>query len=171
MNRRQFTQRLAALASVPAMPAGLVTAATTGVPATAASVGQPYLWAAFVARIHDKASVQMFKRQLSLTDETATQVYNTLLNDGVISAPNAQGVSHAMNPFKRNFTTGMATAPQTSLKDMVEDGLDRLLEDDQSDHIEKAEQDSDAVNSVSSICEDEPDICENPAKRPAQINT
>ena len=71
MNRRQFTQRLAALGAVPVMPAGLATAATSAMPATAASVGQPYLWAAFVARIHDKASVQMFKRQLSLTDEKA----------------------------------------------------------------------------------------------------
>ena len=71
MNRRQFTQRLTALGAVPVMPAGLTAAATSAMPAMAASVGQPYLWATFVAHIHDKASVQMFKHQLSLTDEKA----------------------------------------------------------------------------------------------------
>ena len=171
MNRRQFTQRLAALGAVPVMPAGLATAATSAMPATAASVGQPYLWAAFVARIHDKASVQMFKRQLSLTDEKAAQVYNTLLNDGVISVPNAQGVSHAMNPFKRNFATGMASTTQSSVKSKIEDGYDRLLEDDQQEPVAKVVEDSEPVNSVSPECEDESDILENPAQRTADLDT
>jgi hypothetical protein len=165
MNRRQFTQSLAALAATPALPARLATAATT-VPAATASMGQPYLWAAFISRIHDKSSVQMLKRHLSLTDETATQVYKALINDGVITAPNPQGVSHAMNPFKRNFATSMASNPQSAFKQKVEEGLDRLLDDEPNLDI-KAEDDSEPVNPDSPECEDESDILENPAICPA----
>ena len=160
MNRRQFTQRLAALAATPALPASLATAATSATPTAAASAGQPHLWAAFVARVHDKASVQMFKRQLSLTDEVATQVYDTLLKDGIISMPNAQGVSHAMNPFKRNFTTGLASTPQSSFARKVERGVDQFLNEDQV----KLENDSEPVNPVSPEYEDESVILENPAQ-------
>ena len=168
MNRRQFTQRLAALAATPALPAGIATAATSA-PAATATATQPYMWAAFVARVHDKASVQMFKRQLSLTDETATQVYNSLLNDGIISAPNAQGVSHAMNPFKRNFATSMASNPQSAFKQKLEEGLDRLLDDEPKLDV-KAGGDSEPVNPDSPKCEDESVILENPAIGPAPDN-
>jgi hypothetical protein len=168
MNRRQFTQSLAALAATPALPAQLASAATT-VPAATASMGQPYLWAAFISRIHDKSSVQMLKRHLSLTDETATQVYKSLINDGVISAPNAQGVSHAMNPFKRNFATSMASNPQSAFKQKVEEGLDRLLDDEPKLDL-KAADDSEPVNPDSPECEDESDILENPANSPAPDN-
>ena len=94
-----------------------------------------------------------------------------MLNDGVISAPNARGVSHDMNPFKRNFTTGMASAPQSSLKSKIEDGYDRLLEDDQQEPVAKVVEDSEPVNSVSPECEDESDILENPAQRTADLDT
>jgi hypothetical protein len=169
MNRRQFTQRLAAIAATPILPAS-ITSVTMATPA-AASAGQPYLWAALVARIHDKASVQMFKRQLSLTDETATQVYNTLLNDGVISAPNAQGVSHAMNPFKRNFATSIGSTPQSSFKQKIQEGLDHVLDDDQSEPQIKEHDDSVPVNPDSPECHDESDVLENPAQCSAQHST
>ena len=162
MNRRQFTQRLAALATTPAIPTGLATAATPA-PVAAASVGQPYMWAAFIARVHDKASVQMFKRQLSLTDETAAQVYNSLLHDGIISAPNAHGISNAMNPFKRNFSTSLASSPQSSFVRKVEESVDQLLNDDEMVAQQKADDDSEPVNPDSPDCVYESDIRENPA--------
>jgi hypothetical protein len=169
MNRRQFTQRLAALAATPVLPTSLATVAKAA-PAVATSMEQPYLWASFVARIHDKASVSMLKRQLSLTDETAVQVYNSLVNDGVISAPNAQGISHAMNPFKRNFATSMASNPQSAYKQRAEEGLDRLLGDEDAELRVKDDDDSEPVNSDSPECEDESDIRENPAVCPAADN-
>ena len=171
MNRRQFTQRLAAVAATPMLPTGIASAATVAPVTTTASAGQPYIWASLIARIHDKASVQMFKRQLSLTDDAATQVYNSLMSDGVISAPNAQGVSHAMNPFKRNFASSIGSTPQSSFKQKINDGLDRILDDDQLEESTKPRDDSEPVNPDSPKCQNESDLHENSAQCPAENNT
>jgi len=150
MNRRQFTQRVAALATTPFVPATIL---------PVLHIGQPYLWAAFIARIHDKASISMFKRHFSLTDEKATQVYNALVSDGTISPPNAQGISHAMNPFKRNFAASMVSAPQSAFKNKLKNELNQLIEEGPSEVLD----DSEPVNPVSPECEHEPDILQNPA--------
>ncbi len=98
MNRRQFTQSLAALAAAPTLPAGALAKA-----APAVHLSQPpYCWAAFIARVHDKASPAMFKRQLGLSDDMAQNVFDTLLRERVITRPNAMGISQTVTPFKRS---------------------------------------------------------------------
>tara|TARA_R110002096_G_scaffold119038_4_gene257763 strand:+ start:12259 stop:12777 length:519 start_codon:yes stop_codon:yes gene_type:complete len=172
MNRRQFTQRLAALAAAPALPAGL---ASKVMATPIVKNNQAQLWATFVARIHDKASPQMFKRQLSLSDEQARDVFNTLVKDKVLSAPNAQGVSHAMNPFKRNLSTGLASSPQSAFKPKpekaVENRIKDMLDSDDTEKNHNSTDDSDPVNQMTPQCVDdtEPNII--PDDDPAPITT
>lgn len=100
MNRREFTRNLAAAAALPALPAKAL-----GLPAAAAPVAlsqHPYNWAAFIARVHDTASPRMFQRYLRVSDDMSHQICSVLQSQGVITAPNAAGISRAMSPFSRN---------------------------------------------------------------------
>lgn len=174
MNRRQFTQRLAAIAATPAMPAGMI--GSTAAAAAARPLHQfqhPYSWAAFISRIHDKASPQMFKRHLALDDDTAKKVFDTLVRENVISAPNAMGLSHAMNPFKRNFGASIGASPQSAFKAKVDDTLDKAKDalDEFLDDAPATDADSEPVNLDSSKYEDEPDTCENSSDCPSDITT
>jgi len=151
MNRRQFTQRLAAVATAPLVPASLAKSAVAGT----AQASQKHQWAAFIARIHDKASPAMLKRHLSLTDSEAAQVFNNLVKDQIVSRPNEMGFSHAMNPFKRDFGTGLVPAPQSAFKPKVkevvnkmEQALDKFDEFADGDQVDEIEIEADAQASV-----------------------
>lgn len=167
MNRRQFTQRLAALTAAPLIPVPLAAKAATPL----ATNNQHHLWATFIARIHDKASPQMFKRQLSLTDDQAQSVFNDLVQQKVLSVPNASGISNAMNPFKRNFTSGLASSPQSAFQSSDEnkiiDKAKKLLDTEADVELEN---DSDTVNHDTSQCQDESETNTNPAEPPATDN-
>jgi hypothetical protein len=174
MNRRQFTQRLAALATTPALPAGMIgSAVSAGATRPLHQFQHPYSWAAFISRIHDKASPQMFKRHLALDDETAKRVFDTLVRENVISAPNAMGLSHAMNPFKRSFGASIGASPQTAFKARVEDTVDKAKDalDEFLEETDTPALDSEPVNLDSSKYEDEPDTCENFQQCPSEISS
>jgi len=99
MNRRQFTSGLATVAALPKLPlpaAGAVSAQPLHM------YKPPYVWAAFIARVHDKASPATLKRHLNLSDADAKHVFDTLLKEGVLTAPNTAGVSTPLAPFKRS---------------------------------------------------------------------
>jgi len=162
MNRRQFTQRLAAVAAAPLVPTGLASSAVAGT----AQVSQKHQWAAFIARIHNKASPAMLKRHLSLSDGEATQVFNALVKDQIISRPNQMGISHAMNPFKRDFGTGLAPTPQAAFKPKVQEAAQKL--DQAMDDLDQfVDSDSVTVNQDTPKCED--DTFQDSADGPAKI--
>lgn len=111
MNRRQFTKGLTTLAASPLMPLSAIGAASAETVLLHQSV-QPYNWAAFIARVHNKASVKMFKRHLNLDDDQAHDVLKVLLREKVIAAPNPQGISQCAEPFVRGISTlGNVTKP------------------------------------------------------------
>lgn len=108
MKRRRFLQGLTAAASLPALPlpAATVFGGATGAAgasgaaaATGVAGAQTYLWAEFVARVHDRASPAMLERLLKIDAGTARRVYGELLRDNIITAPDAFGLSRATNPY------------------------------------------------------------------------
>ena len=115
MKRRSFLKSLTAFAAAPLVPAKALFAAPST--AAAATLEQPYLWASFITRVHNKASPDMLVRLLKLEPAVAQDVFQKMLSDQVISPPDAFGISRAVNPFPQ-FTLSSAppaTAPQAKL--------------------------------------------------------
>jgi hypothetical protein len=106
MNRRQFTQRLGAIFAATTLPVPAL-AKVASVAPPMHQFQHPYNWAAFIARVHDTASPAMFKRHLCISDEKAAEVFDVLLRENVIAAPNAMGVSKCLEPFSRNANSFM----------------------------------------------------------------
>ncbi|MEM7439357.1 MAG: hypothetical protein AAF393_07150 [Pseudomonadota bacterium] len=97
MKRRTFLQAASAAVATPALP--IAANAAPVVAAAPAAAAQPYIWAEFVARVHNSASPAMFQRLLKLDEATANGVYRELLRDKVITAPDAFGISKAARPY------------------------------------------------------------------------
>lgn len=114
MKRRSFLQGLSAAAATPMVPGGALARMTTSGGMAAASA-QPYLWAEFISRVHNRASPAMFERLLKLDGDTARRVYGELLRDNVVTAPDAFGLSRAANPYPQaHVTAGMRSSATTS---------------------------------------------------------
>lgn len=179
MNRRQFTQGLAALATTPALPAktlaGAATAAKAAIPLH--QYQHPYSWAAFVARIHDKASPEMFARQLSLSDKMAREVYDTLLREKVIGLPDAAGISRAFNPFRQSPEQVLQFQAQTA--EQAPQSAHKTPEADQTEPEQQTEpapepedtDDSPVVNQEVAPSDDDTESRENTPNRPAADDT
>ncbi|GHA52448.1 hypothetical protein GCM10008927_17380 [Amylibacter ulvae] len=169
MNRRQFTQSLAALISAPAIPAAALAKTATTTPLH--MFQHPYSWAAFTARIHDKASPAMFKRQLALTDEMAQHVYDVLLKENVITMPDALGVSKTLKPFGRSAervaNLYSQNTDQASLKSNLRERAEKMLNDDEAGEIES--NDSNSVNHQVTQSEHERTIPQNTTQPHAEI--
>ena len=167
MNRRQFTQRLAALAATPLLPGSTLAKAAAPAAAPMHAFTHPYSWAAFVSRIHNKASPDMFKRQLSLSDEMAKQVYDTLIKENVITAPNAVGISQATQPFRRDISAIQNLQPEKAFdkkpaelkakrgETLDEERQDTTPEVEKTDEDIKLEADSETVNQETTELEDD----------------
>lgn len=97
MKQRAFLTNLAATAALPMVALKSLAAAVPS--AAAASIEQPYLWASFISRVHNNASPSMLQRLLKLDENVAQQVYSELINNNVITSPNAYGISRAVNPY------------------------------------------------------------------------
>ncbi len=97
MNRREFTTSIAALAATPALPFGAFTPATAA-PAAALPPGA-YAWAQLIARAQNKCSPATLARHLHVDINTATQLFDTMVRDGVLRAPGAVGIAQATNPI------------------------------------------------------------------------
>lgn len=148
MNRRQFSQRLSALFAAPLIPKVALAA-----PALAATnTQQPYYWASFIARIHNKASPALFQRHLSLDAETANQIYRALIKDNVISPPNVHGVSNALNPFARN---GISATTSNAFKPKIETASETTRLDKDLEKSDLSDDDSDVVNQDTRQIQDE----------------
>jgi ribosomal protein S18 acetylase RimI-like enzyme len=81
MNRRQFTQSLAALLATPAMPAVTVAATpTTTAPAAA------YFWADYMTRLHNRCTPDMLAPFFKADKALAKTIHSQLVADNVLTA-------------------------------------------------------------------------------------
>ena len=105
MNRRDFGKTLGAAMAVPALP---VKAAA---PAVAPVIyEQTFLWAGFLSRIYNGASVKMLKNHFRLSDSDATAMMQKLYQANIINAPDAAGKATAVQPYLRKFLDPNAQA-------------------------------------------------------------
>jgi hypothetical protein len=153
MNRRQFTQRLAAILSAPAMPmAGLAKAAP--VAGTAAAAGTMYMWSAFISRAHNKCTPGMLMRLLKLEQAEADEIYSQLIADEIITPADAFGLSQAVKPLYPELTPGIGTMTRATSpnSDSVKRVARKLMREDADDPVE----DSPTVNQDKAELGDEP---------------
>lgn len=131
MNRREFTRNLAALGLAPLVPA---TGLAKAMPVAAAPVGSGTAltfinaWSSHYVRKTGSCSPEQLARHFGLVPETAQIVTNGLIEKGVLAAPNALGVSRAINPLPAT----LAKAPKSSPSQILEK-LQETLENAPSD--------------------------------------
>lgn len=119
MNRRDFTRSLAAFGLAPLVP---VASLTKSLPAAAAAVGSGTeltfinAWSAHYVRKTGSCSPDQLAKHFGLVPETAKIVTNGLIEKGVLTTPNALGVSRAVNPLP----TVLAKATKPSPSKMLE---------------------------------------------------
>lgn len=98
MNRREFTFGLGAVAAAPVVP---VAALGNPIVISNAAMGH-FKLAKLIARAHDKCSNAMLMRHLKVDAQMAAEVEQLLLSKNVITEPNLQGFSRAINPMNLN---------------------------------------------------------------------
>ncbi|MEP3785399.1 hypothetical protein [Ascidiaceihabitans sp.] len=105
MKRRTFLTTLTALAAAPALPT-----------AAASSVSAKHLATAkLLARCHDRASPEMLKRLMQLDTQTATNIYQALQNQNIVTS-GLDGIARATNPLNSHCITNEATAARRLLE-------------------------------------------------------
>lgn len=127
MNRRQFTQSLAALFATPALPAVSLAAAPTG---TAPAVA--YFWADYMTRLHNRCTADMLAPFFKADKALAKTIHSQLVADNVLTVsghahPNLLAKqpaktfgqrdlnrphSQAKEPVKQERTSAMTETPQ-----------------------------------------------------------
>lgn len=104
MNRREFTKGLAAAGLAPALPLPSLAKAA---PAAMAAKDPMYFWANFVSRVHNNCTPDMFSRLLKLEPGHSATLFNQLIADGAITAPDAFGLSQSTNPLYPEYSRVM----------------------------------------------------------------
>jgi hypothetical protein len=98
MNRRQFTLGLGAIVATPAVPVASLLKPT----AVTAAASKHFFLAKLLARAHNNCSNAMLMRHLKVDAGMAAEVEQLLLNKNVITLPNIEGFSRAVNPMNIN---------------------------------------------------------------------
>ncbi len=116
MNRREFTKSLAAAAAAPVLPTKALSVGATVVPEAL------FAKAANWARVWHMSTPDTFRKILDVDEGTANVVFDRLQDEGVISATDASGFAHAVNPWFRdpkvavNLSQKLMTAPAMTAK-------------------------------------------------------
>jgi hypothetical protein len=95
MKRRTFIQSMAAAVTAPALPTKLL-AGGSGVPAAV------YAKAVHYAKLWDTSVPEMYTSALGLDHDQAYSLFDRLVADRVIAAPNAAGMGRAVLPYYRD---------------------------------------------------------------------
>lgn len=122
MNRREFTTRFSALATVPFLPFP-VSATAMAAPSAPVPAGA-YAWAKLIAQAQNRCAPGMLARQLHLAPEAAEQLFAKLIHDGVLRAPGAAGIARAAAPIDGS---GTASGLNRQLADSLRIMLDRAV--------------------------------------------
>ena len=128
MDRRTFNTTLIGSAVAAALPIPVAAKA-----ASAAKTGPLYAWAVAIARAQNRASPAMLAQQLKISQVAASELYASMLANGVIRAPLLGGMARAVQPL---FSGGHLVAADATLgksasvklKDLKR-ALDRVVED------------------------------------------
>lgn len=106
MNRRTFNTTLLGGAFATALPVASVGAATR-------SATPPlYAWGVAIARAQNRASPALLAKQLGISNAAATELYASMMANGVIRAPLFGGMAKAAQPL---FKGGHIVAADTQL--------------------------------------------------------
>ncbi len=81
MNRRQFTQSLAALFAAPALPAVSLAATPTG-----AAPASAYFWADYMTRMHTRCTPDMLAPFFKADTEAAKLIHSQLVSENVLTS-------------------------------------------------------------------------------------
>jgi len=128
MDRRTFHKGLVGGAVAVGLPIPSVAAATKPV------TGPLYTWAVAIARAQNRVSPELLARQLRISQAAATELYASLISNGVVRAPMFGGIARAVEPlFKhgrfRVVQPSIRASSELSLEDL-KGRLDTMLEDD-----------------------------------------
>lgn len=93
MNRRHFTLGLGALFGVPKVPLGAVAVPFSG-------VAHHMKLASMISRAHNTCSPSFLMRHLKVDATIAGQLQRELIARNIITAPAANGISHAVQPMQ-----------------------------------------------------------------------
>ena len=97
MNRREFHKLVGSAALMAGLPVG-------GKTAVAGTLDKGrYAWAAAIARVQNRMSPQLLVDCLHMEPEAARMVCAELVKNGVVTTPNAVGLSRAVSPL---YATG-----------------------------------------------------------------
>jgi len=115
MNRRRFTQSLAAVLSLPAMPSlALRSTATAAVPAAAAVPTQARFWAIYISALHGDCPPQTLQTLLNVPAQEAKSYLSQLIAEGVIKP----------NPLLKNTVRELVKTDQDSVIDRFKKRLE-----------------------------------------------
>ena len=132
MDRRTFNATLIGGAVAAALPVPALAKAT--------KTGPLYGWAVAIARAQNRASPELLAQQLGISKVAATELYRSMIANGVIRAPLFGGLARAAQPlFKGGHIvaadTQLTRAASTKLKDM-KCALEKFTEDEPEDEPE-----------------------------------
>ncbi|MEP5155085.1 hypothetical protein [Planktotalea sp.] len=128
MDRRTFHKGLVGGAVAAGLPIPSAAAATKPVTSSL------YTWAVAIARAQNRVSPELLTRQLRISQAAATELYASLISNGVVRAPMFGGIARAVEPlFKHGRFRVVQPSIRASTEHSLEDlkgKLDAALEDD-----------------------------------------
>jgi len=108
MNRRQFTQSLAALFATPALPAVTLAAAPTATAPAAA-----YFWADYMTRLHSRCTPDMLAPFFRADKTLAKTIHSQLVADNVLTASGHAHPNLLAKQPQKTFGQNSAKRPQS----------------------------------------------------------
>lgn len=151
MNRREFTKSLGALAASPVLPMKALAAGAASV-RPLHQYQHPYCWAAFLARVHNRASPAMFQRHFNLSPEMAQHVMGVLEAEEVIVSGGLGKPYSVVTPFHRSQQALASFKVQITQPDAAPN----------VDAAETTQPDSPTVNQRLQVSEDDSESNEHP---------
>lgn len=128
MNRRQFTQRLAAVAALPSVP--IPATATPIASANTVTYGMnPYVWAKYTARINKHLSPELLQTALGFGRTESANMMTRLVKERVLSPPNALGVCQTSTEYLRSFSQKESLVKASnSIREFLDEKLEKASE-------------------------------------------
>lgn len=103
MNRRDFTRGLATFGLAPLLPVPRLSAGTAGAVGAVATAEKMYFMGWYTARLNKTCSLDLLKRELNVDTDVAGEVFQMLVKNNTISAPDALGVSKTIDPLSDSY--------------------------------------------------------------------
>ncbi len=112
LNRRSFLQGLSAAGIVPMLPAMPAMAA----PVAAGHSSIQYTWACYYAQMNNACSVSQISSALGVPPEVAQGLFDRLVTQNIVTAPNALGESVSRRRQLMNLKSGGKVTAKTPIR-------------------------------------------------------